>query len=87
MKYFISHSSKDIDSVEVLVRTIEDYEKDTGEQKCVFCSSIPENGSDFKEELITNINNNISLAENIILVITENYLRSSFCFYEMSLAR
>ncbi len=87
MKYFISHSSKDKTAVEILVRSIKQYVLNTDERESIFCSSIPENGSNFKEELIININDNISQAENIILVITENYLRSSFCFYEMSLAR
>lgn len=83
MKYFISHSSKDMDSVELLVNILRQFEITNN----IFCSSIPENGSNVKESLITNINENISKADNIILIITENYIRSSFCFYEMSLAR
>lgn len=85
MKYFISHSSKDKSSVDLFVKALKECEGDL--EKNIFCSSIPENGSDYKEELITNINDNISKAENIVLIITENYLRSAFCFYEMSLAR
>ena len=87
MKYFISHSSKDKQSVELLVNSIKQNEQELDMKKSLFCSSIPENGSDYKEELITNINTNITKADYIILVITENYLRSSFCFYEMNLAR
>ena len=87
MKYFISHSSKDKFAVTLFVNTIKQYEPELAVDSNLFCSSIPENGSDFKEELVANINENISKAENIILIITENYLRSSFCFYEMSLAR
>lgn len=87
MKYFISHSSKDKSAVEKLVEIMSQYEPDSVNRENLFCSSIPENGSDFKEELIFNINENISKAENIILVITESYLRSTYCFYEMSIAR
>lgn len=87
MKYFLSHSSKDKQSIELIVEAIKLCEPELDLEKNLFCSSIPANGSDYKEELITNINTNITNADNIILVITENYLRSSFCFYEMSLAR
>ena len=85
MKYFISHSSKDKSSVDLFVKALKECGGNLEES--IFCSSIPENGSDYKEELINNINENISKAENIVLIITENYLRSAFCFYEMSLAR
>ena len=85
MGYFISHCSKDKTSVDLFVKIIKEFECNTEDN--IFCSSIPENGSDYKEDLITNINENISKAENIVLIITENYLRSAFCFYEMSLAR
>lgn len=85
MKYFISHSSKDKPAVDLFVKTLKKCEGNLENE--IFCSSIPEIGSDYKEELIININDNISKAENIILIITENYLRSAVCFYELSLAR
>ncbi len=87
MKYFISHSSKDKSIVDRFVKFLEYNEPEIIKEKNLFYSSVPENGSDFKEELLTNINENISKAENIILIITENYMRSAFCFYELSLAR
>lgn len=87
MKYFVSHSSKDKLAIEKLVSIIKQNELTLDKNRDIFCSSIPQNGSDFKENLITNINNHITQAENIILVITDHYLRSSYCFYEMSIAR
>lgn len=85
MKYFISHSYKDRAWAEALVSILQDADKGVSE-KDIFFSSTPETGSDIKKSLLPNIDFNMNGSEIIILVVTENYLRSLYCCYELNIA-
>ena len=85
MKYFISHSFKDRSWAEALVSILQKLDKSIS-QRDIFFSSTPETGSDIKKSLLPNIDGNMNDSEIIILVVTENYLRSKYCYYELNVA-
>lgn len=85
MKYFVSHSYKDREWAASLVSVLQKLDKSIT-QKDIFFSSTPETGSDIKKSLLPNIDCNMNDSEIIILVITENYLRSKYCYYELNIA-
>ena len=85
MKYFISHTHSDgvwaSSMVSFLQKTCGGISK-----KEIFFSSKAETGSDIKKDLSVNIDTNISQSEIIILIVTEAYLRSNYCYYELNIA-
>lgn len=86
MKYFVSHSGNDSIWAEGLLEILSLMDPGIARHEDIFFSSKPETGSDAKDELLLNIDLNMRNAEHIIILATENYLRSIFCFYELSLA-
>lgn len=85
MKYFISHSYKDREWVKSIVSILQSADNGVL-QRDIFFSSTPETGSDIKKSLLPNIDFNMNNSEIIILVVTENYLRSKYCYYELNIA-
>lgn len=83
MKYFISHSSKDKSWADQFIDIIVKTHPDTDPTRDIFYSSVAETGSDIKETILNEIDKNLAGAETIILAITNHYLRSSFCLYEL----
>lgn len=53
----------------------------------VFCSSVPKKGISFGKRLFKTINAKIDNCNFFIAIITDNYLRSTYCLYELSIAR
>ena len=86
MKYFISHSYKDREWAEELVSILKNTDSEITSDGDIFFSSTPETGSDIKQDLLPNIDVNMNNSKIIILVVTENYLRSHYCYYELNIA-
>ena len=53
----------------------------------VFCSSNPNAGIDTGKKLHDEINRQLQNCDIFVAIVTENYLRSPHCIYEMSVAR
>lgn len=83
-KVFISHTQKDFEQCklgplfcDVLVTN--NYE--------VFCSSNPNTQIETGKELHEEMNRQLKECDIFLAIVTENYLRSPHCVYEMSVAR
>lgn len=81
-KIFISHSSKDSVLVTSFVNNILQLGIGISDED-IFCASIEgmniHNGDDFREKIISELNNSIAA----ILIITNNYKESEVCLNEM----
>ena len=81
MKIFISHCSSDTDFINEYLDIFAPSKKDK-----VFFSSSPETGIDTGGEIVRTINKRIEECDKIVCIITENYVRSAFCIYELNIA-
>ncbi len=82
MKIFFSHCSEDRAAVSDMVELIGGTKKGVK----LFYSSDPDTGVDAGEDLIARINREVNGCNLFVPVITENYVRSIYCTYELSLA-
>lgn len=82
-RLFISHTKDDYiqTNMEVLLCSVleKNYE--------LFCSSNPLKGIESGKKLHEEMNRQLSECDVFMAVVTENYLRSPHCLYEMSVAR
>ena len=81
MNIFFSHSSDD----EQIVRELVDILSD-GETLVPFYSSDPKTGVLAGEGIMARINKEIDHCQMFVPVISENYVRSQYCMYELSVA-
>ncbi len=87
MSWFISHSFKDKIWAKDMVDILKKLNEGTSvSDDRVFFSSNADYGSDYTKGLLDNINENIQSSDCLVLLVTENYLRSQFCYYEMCIA-
>lgn len=82
MKIFISHCSEDGKVIEKLVSIW----KACGTDITLFYSSNPETGVAAGDGLLNRINGEIEQCDYFVPIITENYVRSLYCIYELSVA-
>ncbi len=82
MKIFFSHCSEDKEITWQIVTLL----RDTQKKVKPFFSSDPDTGVGAGENLMECINREIKQCDLFIPVVTENYLRSIYCMYELSLA-
>ena len=85
MKYFVSHAYKDREWAKKFPAILLEADKSIN-QTDIFFSSTPEMGSDAKRDLLNNIDFNMNSAKVIILIVTDNFLRSKYCYYELNVA-
>ena len=81
---FVSHSEKDKPVVDDLFRLLQ-----TGANVSygdIFCTSVEGAGIETGEDFVAWIEQNIGDAEFVVLVVTPNYLASTFCIAEMGAA-
>lgn len=80
---FISHTKSDYESVglEIIVKELQLRGFD------VFCSSNPNVGIDAGKKLHEEMNYQLRRCTFFLAIVTENYLRSPHCIYEMSVIR
>ena len=81
MKIFISHCSSDTEFIKQYIDIFVPSKKDK-----VFFSSSPETGIESGGEIVKTINKRIEECDKIVCIITENYVRSAFCIYELNIA-
>ncbi len=86
MKYFISHSYRDRKWAKELLPLLRSVDLSLSSDRDIFFSSKAETGSDVHKSLLPNIDQSMNACEILLLVVTENYLRSYYCFYELNLA-
>lgn len=79
---FLSHAGADGEIIEPLCRILK---KRQDNSEIVF-SSLAETGTRGGDELMPWINRNLEECEVFVAVITENYVRSLYCMYELNLA-
>ncbi len=82
MKIFISHSSKDANIVHQLVALLTLGVEDMD----VFYSSDPDTGIEGGQGIMSKINQTLSDCHCFLPIITENYIRSLYCVYELSVS-
>lgn len=82
MNIFFSHSTADAGAVQTLV----DILNSTPNAMVPFYSSNPETGIAGGEGIMSRINRAIMDCALFVPVITENYVRSLYCMYELSVA-
>ena len=83
-KVFISHASIDNQGTKVVERLQQILENNGHD---VFCTSVPRRGIFYGKKLFKEINRNLDLSDFFVAIITDNYVRSVYCMYEMSVAR
>lgn len=81
---FISHSSVDNQKIKVAKR-LQMFLEEHG--YAVFCSSVPKRGISFGKRLFQEMNKNLKKCDYFIAIITDNYIRSPYCLYELCTAR
>ena len=81
MKIFISHCSNDAELIRKY-KSIFESDKDSK----IFFSSSPDTGIESGGEIINSLNNAIKECDVFVCIITENYVRSQFCLYELNVA-
>ena len=81
MRIFISHCSSD-------AKIIDEYKHifRSGKKDHIFFSSDPQTGIKSGKELMAAVNNEIRNCDLFVAIVTENYLRSDFCLYELNVA-
>ena len=98
-KIFISHAS--VDAFEggllhnslhkvknALIRSFATSNLDENlKEKLIFFSSIPRNGLEAGDRIFDTITDKILNAEIFIAIISDNYLRSPYCIYELCLSK
>lgn len=82
-KIFISHTKTDYELTQMESLLCSMLDKDY----IVFCSSNPKKGIKSGKKLHEEMNFQLNACDVFLAVVTENYLRSSHCLYEMSVAR
>lgn len=82
-KIFISHTKTDYELTQMESLLCGMLDKDY----TVFCSSNPQKGIKSGKKLHEEMNCQLSECDIFMAVVTENYLRSPHCLYEMSVAR
>lgn len=82
-KIFISHTKTDYEPTKMESLLCGMLDKDY----TVFCSSNPHKGIKSGKKLHEEMNRQLSECNVFMAVVTENYLRSPHCLYEMSVAR
>lgn len=80
MKIFLSHSGSDKDIVTKFCELLDEKSYD------FFYSSRAETGVKIDESILQTITKNINKCKKFIAIITPNFLRSSYCLYELSVA-
>ncbi len=80
MNIFISHCSKDAEEVKALTKILAESNPDLN----IFFSSDPEKGIAGGQGIMSQINSTLSECECFVPIITENYVRSLYCMYELS---
>ncbi|MDE7161237.1 MAG: toll/interleukin-1 receptor domain-containing protein [Anaeroplasmataceae bacterium] len=80
MKIFFSHCNSDKDIVSKMIDLIDSSNSQ------IFFSSLPELGISAGESIMKRINEEMENCDVFVPVITQNYLRSIYCIYELSLA-
>ena len=87
-KLFISHCSDDASVISEFRNLIESrIESPQDADYKVFYSSKYEEGVGSGNDIITEINQNISDSDLVILIASPNYVKSMYCLYEMSCAK
>ena len=81
MRIFISHCSSDKELFNKY-KELFDFDKKKG----FFYSSSPETGIESGNELMRTINKEVSNCDTFVALITENYVRSIYCLYELNIA-
>jgi len=82
MKFFISHSSRDRKIAEKFVDNI--FCEGLGINRLdIFCSSIEGLDVEVGRPIINTIKQKIEDADVVIFIITQNFLKSDFCKYEL----
>ncbi len=79
---FLSHAGADGEIIEPLCHIL----KKRQDNKEIVFSSLAETGTRGGDELMPWINQNLEQCEIFVAVITENYVRSLYCMYELNLA-
>ncbi len=82
-KIFISHTKTDYELTQMESLLCGMLDKDY----TMFCSSNPQKGIKSGKKLHEEMNRQLSECDVFMAVVTENYLRSPHCLYEMSVAR
>ena len=82
-KVFISHTKADYEKTQMESLLCSLLEKNYD----VFCSSDPKKGIKSGKKLHEEMNRELKECDVFMAVVTENYLRSPHCLYEMSVAR
>ncbi len=85
MNYFINHSTRDKDIISPLCKALEENAKEEDKTNIAF-SSIAEKGTKGGDSLMPWINKNLEESDIFIAIITENYVRSQYCLYELNIA-
>lgn len=80
---FISHTKVDYASSQMGILLCELLK----EKYDIFCSSNPDSGIDAGKKLHDEMNRQLNDCDIFMAVVTENYLRSPHCLYEMSVVR
>lgn len=81
---FISHAAIDNKGTKVVDR-LEKILLDN--EDAVFCTTDPRRGIFYGKELFKEINEKLDSTDYFVAIITDNYVRSVYCMYEMSVAR
>ncbi|WP_343827454.1 toll/interleukin-1 receptor domain-containing protein [Clostridium subterminale] len=82
-KIFISHSTKDVELIEIFLDFLETGMGINREE--VYCTSV-EGTINTGQKFIDNIEKNIKDAQIVVFIITPQYLKSKFCLAEMGAA-
>ena len=82
---FISHASIDNNGETKVVEHLQQILENNGYN--VFCTSVPRRGIFYGKKLFKEINKKLNLSDYFVAIITDNYVRSVYCMYEMSVAR
>lgn len=81
MNLFISHCSSDNNLLKDYIDVFVANKKDK-----IFFSSSAETGVEAGGEIMKTLNKKIKECDVFVCIVTENYLRSAFCMYELNIA-
>ena len=81
---FISHATIDNKELKVADQIQSIFERNGYK---VFCSSVPKRGISIGKQLFKEMNKNLEGCTLFFAIITDNYVRSPYCLYELCIAR